>query len=337
MQTVILIPAYKPNELMIKTLRELKAENFDILVVNDGSGKEFDRIFVKAGEYATVIAHDVNKGKGAALRYGLAYISENMPQYEAVITADADGQHAIDDICTIRTRLERGTDFIIGSRGFTGKIPFFSRLGNNTSRFVYTIVTGVYLRDNQMGLRGFSSKHTKWMLLPGGDKYDYEMDVLVYAARQNIEINELPAKTIYIDGNSSSHFHPAWDTLRIYKRIFSTVWPSVVSIILGLFLMIVHSVCSGWEDWLPALGITCAASLIVGTILHLLFSFRGVEQKSIPKACLSTVLRYVFYAGIMALLHLVSFPSVGWAYIFALILALPTEYFLRKLIKTGRL
>ena len=75
--TYILIPAYKPDHLLIELLQKLKAEGFDIVVVNDGSGEEFAPVFEKAKEYAVVLEQHPNRGKGAALRFGFTYVNLN--------------------------------------------------------------------------------------------------------------------------------------------------------------------------------------------------------------------------------------------------------------------
>ena len=333
MKTVVLIPAYKPNKLLIKTLKALKEHRFAMLVVDDGSGSSFAPIFSEAQQYARVIAHRENRGKGAALKFGLSKVEELFGDCDYVITADADGQHSIDDICAMRDKLEEGAELVIGSRSFTGKIPFFSRLGNNTSRFVYCLLTGYYLRDNQMGLRGFPVKHIRWMLLPGGERYDYEMNVLVYAAKQNIKITEMPAKTIYIDGNSGSHFHPAWDTLRIYKCIFSSAWATPVSILIGFIMILAHSACSGWDQWFSSLCLSGGISVAIGLLLSILFCFRGVRQRHILRTVCGAAIRYAAYAALLGLFRLIRFPSFFWAYFLTVILVMVGEFFLRRYLR----
>ena len=75
-QITVLIPAYKPDEKMLTTLDELVKAGFtDILVVNDGSGEEFETIFeeVKKMPQCTLLVHPENKGKGAALKTAFRY------------------------------------------------------------------------------------------------------------------------------------------------------------------------------------------------------------------------------------------------------------------------
>lgn len=95
---VALIPAYKPEPSMITMLQELKECGLKIVVVNDGSGTEYEDIFKRAEEYAHIIYHDKNMGKGHALKTGMSYIKEVFNEGNfVVVTMDADGQHMVSD------------------------------------------------------------------------------------------------------------------------------------------------------------------------------------------------------------------------------------------------
>ena len=131
-ETYILIPAYKPDHLMIELLTNLKKEGFDIVVVNDGSGDEFKNIFEEAKRYALVLNHPQNFGKGAALRFGFSYINLNADNHRFVITCDADGQHAVKDIIRINDRLRETNNVVFGCRKFDKSVPKRSRNGNFT-------------------------------------------------------------------------------------------------------------------------------------------------------------------------------------------------------------
>ena len=128
--TYILIPAYKPDHLMIELLTNLKKEGFDIVVVNDGSGEQFDSVFEEAKKYALILNQKPNRGKGAALRLGFSYVNLHQDDHEYVITCDADGQHAISDIIKVNEKLWETNNIVLGSRKFDKSVPKRSRNGN---------------------------------------------------------------------------------------------------------------------------------------------------------------------------------------------------------------
>ncbi len=215
---IALIPAYEPDRALAEVASELKRRGFEVVVVNDGSrGRE---AFEQAAAYGEVLEHPKNLGKGAAIKTGLKYISERFNEPFTVVTVDADGQHKVEDAAKICAEAEKFPEsLVLGSRKFTGKIPFRSRFGNTVTRFVYRLSSGVKVYDTQTGLRAFSDKNLSFMLEISGERYEYEMNVLMSCARQKIPIREVWIETVYINDNASSHFKAFKDSFRIYKEI----------------------------------------------------------------------------------------------------------------------
>ncbi len=227
----IVIPAYEPDEKLTAVVEELYNEtDCKLIVVNDGSGEDKRAVFESIKGRAVLLEHEHNRGKGAALKTAFAYIKENVSGSYGVITADADGQHKTADIMRIADALEAHPDrLIMGCRKFTGDIPFRSRFGNNMTRAVFRFAAGVGVSDTQTGLRGFSGKLTNFMLGLSGERYEFEMNMLLEAARQGIAFFEVPIETVYINDNKSSHFKPVRDSLRIYRDIIKFSCSSLLS------------------------------------------------------------------------------------------------------------
>ena len=155
-RAVVLIPAYKPDERLVQLTRELKEEKLDVLLVDDGGQQAFAHIFDECRALgAEVAVHAVNQGKGRALKTGLNAALNLWPDLSGVVTADADGQHTLRDILRlIEAMREHPNALVLGSREFTGDVPFKSRWGNRITRFVYALASGVHVSDTQTGLRG---------------------------------------------------------------------------------------------------------------------------------------------------------------------------------------
>ncbi|MBR0530414.1 MAG: bifunctional glycosyltransferase family 2/GtrA family protein [Ruminococcus sp.] len=227
----IVIPAYEPDEKLTAVVEELYNEtDCKLIVVNDGSGEDKRAVFESIKGRAVLLEHEHNRGKGAALKTAFAYIKENVSGSYGVITADADGQHKTADIMRIADALEAHPDrLIMGCRKFTGDIPFRSRFGNNMTRAVFRFAAGVGVSDTQTGLRGFSGSLTNFMLGLSGERYEFEMNMLLEAAREGIAFFEVPIETVYINDNKSSHFKPVRDSLRIYRDIIKFSCSSLLS------------------------------------------------------------------------------------------------------------
>lgn len=229
---VVLIPAYKPETRMLDLIQELNAlKEFEgIVVVNDGSGEEFADVFAQAAQLgATVLRHAVNRGKGQGIKTGLNHIMLEYPGQD-VVTADCDGQHAPLDIARVSTELRKGDGAVIlGSRKPGKNMPFKSKAGNTMMRYGFYLSTGAKIMDTQTGLRGLPATTLKRMMGIKGERYEYEMNVLLDLAKKGIVMREIPIEVIYIDQNAGSHFHPLRDAFNVFVRLFAFAASSIVS------------------------------------------------------------------------------------------------------------
>jgi glycosyltransferase involved in cell wall biosynthesis len=235
----IIIPAYQPDLRMIQLISDIKAESsYEIVIVNDGSGSKYTPVFEKAVEAGcTVLIHEENKGKGAALKTAFTYLLENNSN-DGMICADCDGQHTWADIKKIAEAIgEKPTSIVLGCRKFIGNVPLKSRFGNKITKAVFALTTGNKIDDTQTGLRGFSSSMLPWLVGLKGSRYEYEMNQLLEAKKAGYNFHCIPIETIYENNNESSHFHPIRDSIRIYLPILKF---SLSSIICGMldFIML---------------------------------------------------------------------------------------------------
>lgn len=240
---VVIIPAYQPDEKLYHLVLSLHEKtDYDIIIIDDGSDKDKLPLFESLEPYAKVFHHSVNRGKGAALKTALSYVQDEYPADEGVVTIDADGQHLPDDIIRVSKAWEAAPEkLVLGSRAFTGNVPFKSRAGNAITRFVFAISTGIKVFDTQTGLRAFGVFRIPMMLEMKGDRYEYEINVLLYATRHRIPIEEVTIETVYIEDNKSSHFNPLRDAWRIYKMILFFVASSMVAMLLDYVLVLLFS------------------------------------------------------------------------------------------------
>lgn len=218
---IILIPAYEPDERLVELVRGIGAARpaQSIVVVDDGSGAGYTPVFDTVRTLgAEVVTHAQNRGKGAALKTGFARIRTMCDGAgDAVVCADCDGQHTLVDIERVAAALaDRPGEMVLGAREFAGSVPFRSRLGNDCTRVLFRWLTGLRLSDTQTGLRAYPSSMLDWLIGIPGDRFEYELEVLLATKRAGVAIHEVPIQTIYLDGNESSHFHPIRDSIRVY-------------------------------------------------------------------------------------------------------------------------
>ena len=232
-QVVVLIPAFNPDPALLETVDGLCSLGFrDFVLVDDGSAAGsawiFDRLAAREG--CVVLRHAANLGKGRALKTGLNHFLLHFPEHCGVVTVDADGQHRPQDAALVAgALLERTKQLILGARTFSGKVPLRSRAGNVMTRYLLGLLTGRRLRDTQSGLRGIPRAAAPVLLALDGERYEYEMNMLLEAPREGFGIFETPISTVYLEGNRSSHFNPLLDSMRIYFVLLRFCFSSLLA------------------------------------------------------------------------------------------------------------
>lgn len=245
MNIIVMIPSLNPDKSLIDYVESLAKEDFrQIIVINDGSSPKFRKKFARIAKIdkCKVLTHKVNKGKGRALKTGMEYVLKTSPDCAGIITVDADGQHKLKDTLRVAAEIEKNDHrLVLGSRDFNApNVPARSSFGNKLTSFVFAAMFGQKLMDTQTGLRGIPMAIIPAMLTINGERYEYEMNMLIECRRQKIEIYEIPIETVYIDENDSSHFRPVVDSVKIYwlifKSFFSFIFTSISCMLLDLLL-----------------------------------------------------------------------------------------------------
>lgn len=220
-KTLVLIPAYQPEDVLISLTEQLKAKGVDVVVVNDGSSPDKNDIFDRVSAAgAAVLGYEPNRGKGYALKHGIRWAWEN--GYTTLVTADADGQHTVEDIVNIGEKAaEYEGRLILGARN-KDEMPPKSRIGNTLTCWLFHALKGVKISDTQTGLRGITLTENSVNRLTSleGDRYEYETNMLIESPKVFTEIREISIQTVYEPGNPTSHFRPIKDGMRIYRLLF---------------------------------------------------------------------------------------------------------------------
>ena len=304
MKPAVILPVLNPDEKFTNFVRNLIESGFeDIVVVNDGSSADYDHFYDEAAENPQVIVlkHEVNKGKGAALKTAFGYLADNRIDIDVAITCDGDGQHSVDSMKGCLQAYEEHPDsVIIGGRDFDDKnIPARSRFGNKVSSFVYKFACGIKLKDTQTGLRVIPARCFESFSKLKGDRYEYETNMLIEIVNRNIPYYEIPIETIYIDDNASSHFNPLKDSLKIYgvilryfiKFIISSIASWVVDI--GVYAILEFALQKHMDLGTRVL-ICTIASRVISSIFNYILNRNGVF-KSVDNVR-STAVKYYILA-----------------------------------------
>jgi len=278
---VALIPAYQPTAALIDLTPGLVAAGFVVVVVDDGSTPACQPIFDQISASVVLLRHQVNQGKGVALRTGLAWIAAHVDADPVVVTVDADGQHQLSDVVAVGDAAGPLDALVLGARSDGASTPHSRDFGHALSRATFRIATGVKVNDTQTGLRAFHASLIPQLLAIKGQRYEYEMNQLLTCARQGVAIVEVPITTIYLGANESSHFRPLLDSIIIGRDLLRFASSSFLSFLLdyalyGLLLVLGHHLGLSWT----VAGANIIARGVSGTINYqinrrLVFGQRG--------------------------------------------------------------
>lgn len=214
---LVLLPVYRPGQELLRLLHDLRADDTTVVIVDDGSGPDADEVLTRAEELGcTVLRCFANRGKGAALKTGFRHALTTYPGQD-VITADGDGQHRAADVHAVAARAGRDT-LVLGVRRFD-HMPLRSRVGNVIIQRLFRAATGQSVSDTQTGLRAYPASRLKWFCDVPGDRFEYEMNILLAAAEAGCRLDEVPIPATYLNGNAASNFGGVADSTRVVSSL----------------------------------------------------------------------------------------------------------------------
>ncbi len=262
----ILIPSLNPGEKLVNLVDELlKCGWRNIIIVNDGSEERYNQYFSNLEGKAIILKHAINLGKGRALKTGFNEYLKTFPNLRGIITVDSDGQHKVKDVEKVaRKLLETENAMVLG-------IP---------TRYI-----------------------EKLMNIPG-ERYEYEMNMLMYAKNYDIEIIEETIETVYIEENKSSNFNPLTDSFRIYLIFLKYLLSSAISFIIdiGLYKILFNLLINSIANY--AVMIATIGSRIVSSLVNYKINrdtvFKSSSRNSVIKYYILCIIQMMISAGIVS-------------------------------------
>lgn len=219
MKTCVIIPTYNESKAIGDLVRQIREQNLEVVVVDDGSADNTSLIAQQFG--ATVLRNNHNQGKGASLIKGFNYAKSK--DYDAVITMDGDGQHLAQDLpYFIRLAKYSDSGIFIGNRMSKARgMPPVRLLTNKFMSWIISLIAKQNILDTQCGLKLIKAEVLEKLKL-STYKYETESEILIKASRLGFKIESVPIKTIY--NGEKSQINPFVDTLRFLRFIFKNLW-----------------------------------------------------------------------------------------------------------------
>lgn len=288
---VILIPAYNPSDKLLKLVKDLIKIGFlKIIIVNDGSKNNKIFNLLKDILQCDIIEYKENKGKGYALKYGINYYLLNYQnKYKGIITMDADYQHMPFDAMNLAYDLLNNQDsLILGVRNFNlSHVPKTNKYGNKITSIIFKLLYGLNIHDTQTGFRGIPNRYLNLCLEVNGNRFEYEMNMLIKFTKDKINILEHNIETVYYVENESK-FNKIIDSIRIYKVllkeyikfILSSFFSSLIDIVLFSLLLKLFSFQSDNFKILFATFLARLISSLFNFNINKIFVFKSHENSN---------------------------------------------------------
>ena len=299
-QISVVLPSLDPDEKLIAVVDGLLEYGFShIILVNDGSKPENLHYFTDlAAQHPeiTLLHHEVNKGKGAALKNAFRWFLENRPNGYGVVTVDGDNQHHPEDTRACCEHMLKTGHAVLGCRDFNQEdVPARSSFGNKTTSMIFKLFVGMTISDTQTGLRALPRKVLEQLVNVYGDRFEYETNMLLAFKTQGIVFDEVKIRTVYIEENKSSHFRVIHDSWRIYKLIlahfFRYTLSSVACFVVdsGMVFLLTKILGAFLMDPLLS-GISTVGARVVSSLINFFMNKKLVFQSKVSTG--KAMLRY---------------------------------------------
>ena len=320
----LIIPSLNPDEKLLQTVTSaIKAGIEDVILVDDGSSEDCRHWFTElesAYSQVTLLTHEQNRGKGAALKTAFTWFLENRKGRYGVVTADGDGQHRTEDIIACAREMTQGeSSVVLGCRNFLlENVPAKSRFGNRTTSLVFRLFFGMKLSDTQTGLRAIPTEYIRSIMEASGTRYEFETNMLILMGQRRIPYREVEIETVYFDENSASHFRPVRDSLRVYGLILKYVANSLVSSLVDLlvFYLLGQFLFTGGDRMavlLCTVGARVVSALVnFGINKRYVFESRtGIAHALVRYICLAVPVMLLSWLTVYGLSHLAEVGQFG--------------------------
>jgi glycosyltransferase involved in cell wall biosynthesis len=197
MKTCVVIPAYNAKKHIAEVITRCLPQVDTIIVVDDGSS-DCTGIIALNSKANIVHRQWPNQGIGAALRMGFRIALSEAVNADIIVSLDADGQHAPEEIPALIAPILQGkADMVIGTRFDTkSEVPIYRKFGIDMINLSFNIFNSRPLRDTQSGFRAYK-KEVLQKLTIEEDRFSYSTEVLVKIRHMGLKIGEVPIKCIY--------------------------------------------------------------------------------------------------------------------------------------------
>lgn len=320
----VVLPSLNPDHRFQAVADGLIGAGFEhIVVVDDGSDDAHKHWFEDLRQYPQVhlLLHEVNKGKGRALKDAFAYVAEQLGDLKGVVTIDGDGQHLLPDIIACAECMLRQEDKVVmGCRDFSlPDVPPRSVTGNRLTAAMFRICYGIKISDTQTGLRAIPAQFLPFFTEIEGERFEYETNMLLQMKRRGIAFVEQPIATVYDKEEYSSHYNALKDSWRIFKVMAKFLLSSGAAFLIdsAALYILLKLLNNRWGSLTP--GIALAAARVISSFFNFnanksfVFQNKGNYKRAMLRYYILCVIQYVVNAALLSALTALLAKAIGHA------------------------
>ena len=278
----ILVPAYNEEESLPSFLDDIQPfclqNNFKLIIVNDGSSDNTKKILdtINQGDWLTVIHHKLNKGYGSAIKTAIEIVDT-----EYLITIDADGQHALDDVSQLFDHLrDADADMVVGKRA-SHQDTTYRRIGKFLIRSIAKMLMPIQITDLNSGMKVYRSDLARKYIRLCPDTMAYsDIITLVFINQKHLVLEKDIVIRSRVSGTSTINTRTALDTVLEILNIVVLFNPNRVFLPLAM-IFVLAGILWGLPFLIRGEGVQAGTLLL--TITGLLFFLLGLlaEQLSL--------------------------------------------------------
>ncbi len=172
---LVVVPTYNNPKTIARVAQDVVACGYELVIVDDGSDKKVEELIAR-NEHISIVRHERNRGKGAAILSGAAKAKEM--GYECFVSMDGDGQHLAREVYKLFDSRKDPRQIIIGARNFDiDNVPGKSKVGRAFHNFWIRANTGYDITDSLTGFRLYPVSILE--LQTRSRRFNFEVEVLV--------------------------------------------------------------------------------------------------------------------------------------------------------------
>ncbi len=190
----VIVPIFNERNTVVEIMRRMRAVDLPVerefVLVDDGSTDGTRQVLAQLGDSTVhVVAHDTNRGKGAAIRTALALVTGDI-----VLIQDADLEYDPSDWPKLLAPIFRGRATVVYGSRFTGErrnMMFLHLVGNRLLALFTNVLYNTTLSDMQTGYKVFARSALDGIRIRS-DRFDFEPEITAKILRKGIRIYEVP-------------------------------------------------------------------------------------------------------------------------------------------------